>query len=191
MEAVKVGFALCGSFCTFDPALVQMRNLAEQGYDIYPIMSDYAYATDTRFGKAEDFRRQIKEISGKEEIIHTIVQAEPIGPRNYLDIIVLAPCTGNTLGKLAGGVTDSSVTMAVKAHLRNQKPVLIGVSTNDALGGSAKNIGMLMNAKNIYFIPMKQDNPTGKPSSVVFDFDMLAPALYSALNKVQLQPVFI
>ncbi len=191
MEAVKVGFALCGSFCTFDPVLVQMRNLVEQGYDIYPIMSDYAYATDTRFGKAEDFRRQIKEISGKEEIIHSIVQAEPIGPRNYLDIIVLAPCTGNTLGKLAGGVTDSSVTMAVKAHLRNQKPVLIGVSTNDALGGSAKNIGLLMNAKNIYFIPMKQDNPTGKPCSVVFDFDMLAPALYSALNKVQMQPVLI
>ena len=190
MDGVKVGFALCGSFCTFDPVLIQMRNLVEKGYDVYPIMSNYAYATDTRFGTAEHFRKQITEITGK-EIIHTIEQAEPIGPRNYLDIVVVAPCTGNTVGKLANGITDTSVTMAVKAHLRNQKPVLLGVSTNDALGSSAKNIGLLMNTKNIYFIPMKQDNPTAKPRSVVFDFDLLEPALYSALNQVQLQAVLL
>lgn len=152
MEKIRVGFAMCGSFCTFSKVLPEIERLVELGYDVVPIMSEFAYATDTRFGKAEDFIAQVEEMTGK-KIIHTIDEAEPIGPKKLLDVLVIAPCTGNTLGKLACGITDSSVTMAAKAHIRNAKPVVIAVSTNDGLGASAKNIGMLQNAKYIYFVP--------------------------------------
>lgn len=155
-----IGFAMCGSFCTFKKAIDALYELSLMGADIIPIMSEISYLTDTRFGKAEDFRNEITSITGN-DIIHTIKGAEPIGPQKLLDILVVLPCTGNTLAKLAGGVADSSVTMAVKAHLRNSRPVVIAVSTNDALGTAAKNIGALMNTKHIYFLPLKQDKGTG------------------------------
>jgi len=188
MANEKIGFALTGSFCTFEKALKQMEQLARLGYDLYPIMSEISYSTDTRFGKAADFRKRMEETAGK-QIIHTIAQAEPIGPKALLDLVVVAPCTGNTLAKLAWGVTDTPVTMAVKAHLRNRRPVLVGVSTNDALGAAAKNIGMLLNARGIYFIPMGQDAPADKPASVVAHFDLLPKAVEAALKGTQLQPV--
>lgn len=190
MAAVKVGFALCGSFCTFASVIPQMEALVKEGYDVYPIMSGFAYSTDTRFGTSKDFNEQIEAICGH-SIMHTIQEVEPIGPKGMLDIVVVAPCTGNTLGKLANGITDTSVTMAVKAHLRNQKPVLLAVSTNDALTGSAKNIGMLMQAKNVYFLPMKQDAPHSKPASIVADFTTIVPAVQQALLGKQIQPVLL
>lgn len=190
MEAIRLGFALCGSFCTFAKVVPQIEMLKELHYDIIPIMSEISYNTDTRFGKAENWKNKIQEITGK-EIIHTIAQAEPVGPKALLDILVVAPCTGNTIGKLANGITDSSVTMAVKAHLRNQRPVLLAVSTNDALGASAKNIGLLLNQKNIYFVPMKQDDPTKKPQSIVADFTQIPPAIEFALKGIQMQPVLV
>ncbi len=184
----RIGFAMCGSFCTFKKAVKALEALANTGADIVPIMSDAAYSTDTRFGKAEEFCNKIRTLTGN-EIIHTVKEAEPIGPKNLLDILVVIPCTGNTLAKLALGIADSSVTMAVKAHLRNQKPVVIAVSTNDALGTAAKNIGTLMNSKNMYFLPLRQDDSEKKPNSVVADFDKLNAALSLALEHKQLQPV--
>ncbi len=180
---------MTGSFCTFEKALNAMQELVELGYEIYPIMSDMAYTTDTRFGKAADIVQKLEGISGH-GVIHTIAGAEPIGPQNLLDLVVVAPCTGNTLGKLALGITDTPVTMAVKAHLRNQKPVLIGVSTNDALSGAAKNIGLLLNAKNVFFVPMSQDDPQNKTTSLVAHFDQLTQAVLEALEGRQLQPIF-
>ena len=157
MQKETVGFAMCGSFCTFKKVIPQMKKLANEGYRVIPIMSHTAYTTDTRFGKSRDFNEEIEQICG-EKIIYTISGAEPIGPKELLDVLVIAPCTGNTLGKLANGISDTSVTLATKAHLRNQRPVIIAVSTNDALGTSARNIGTLMNSKYIYFVPMRQDD---------------------------------
>ena len=159
-ENKTIGFAMCGSFCTFKRAVAAMEKLKSTGADVVPIMSGISYSTDTRFGKAEDFINQIKEITGR-EIIHTVKEAEPIGPKKMLDMLIVLPCTGNTLAKLAAGIADTSVTMAAKAHLRNQKPVLIAVSTNDGLGGAAKNIGSLLNSKNVYFLPFSQDETGG------------------------------
>ena len=154
MEKIRVGFAMCGSFCTFSKVLPEIERLVELGYDVVPIMSEFAYATDTRFGKAEDFIAQVEEMTGK-KIIHTIDEAEPIGPKKLLDVLVIAPCTGNTLGKLACGITDSSVTMAAKAHIRNAKPVVIAVSTNDGLGASAKIAPAIQMAlKNVQIQPV-------------------------------------
>ena len=186
-EKIRLGFAVCGSFCTFKRVLEELEKLAKE-YDITPIMSSGAAFTDTRFGKAEDLRRRITEICGKEPIT-TIAGAEPIGPQALLDVLVIEPCTGNTLGKLANGITDTAVTMAAKAHLRNGRPVVLAVSTNDALGASARNIGTLMNAKNIYFVPMRQDAPQGKPASVVANFAKTGAAIKAALEGKQVQPV--
>lgn len=183
----RLGFALCGSFCTFKKVLAEMEKLSEK-YEIIPIMSPGAASIDSRFGKAEDFIRRITEICGKEPIT-TIAGAEPIGPKALLDVLLIEPCTGNTLGKLANGITDTSVTMAAKAHLRNQRPLVIAVSTNDALGASAQNIGKLMNAKNVFFVPMGQDNPAEKPASVVAHFEKSEEAIESALLGKQLQPM--
>lgn len=185
-----VGFALTGSFCTFAETMPIVEALVAEGYDVVPVMSETAYNTDTRFGKAADFARQLELICGH-PVIHTIAGAEPIGPKKMLDLILVAPCTGNTLAKLAVGIADTCVTMAVKSHLRNQRPVLLGVSTNDALGGASKNIGSLLNYKNIYFIPMRQDDPEGKPRSVVADFSKTLAAVEHALNHKQLQPVYL
>lgn len=183
-----IGFAMCGSFCTFKKALSAMEALKATGADIVPIMSGISYSTDTRFGKAGDFISKIKEITGN-DIIHTVKEAEPIGPKNLLDMLVVLPCTGNSLAKLSAGIADTSVTMAVKAHLRNQKPVLIAVSTNDGLGTAAKNIGSLLNCKNIYFIPFNQDDYIQKPTSLVADFTKLIHAAEAAFEGRQLQPI--
>ena len=190
MTEIKAGFALCGSFCTFSKVIPQMKSLKEKGVEIYPIMSEIAYQTDTRFGKSEDFIREIEEICSR-KIISTVKDAEPIGPKKLFDILIIAPCTGNTLAKLSSGIADTSVTLGTKAHLRNGRPVLIGVSTNDALGNAAKNIGNLMNYKNIFFIPMRQDDPDGKPNSIVADFTQIYPSIIKALDREQLQPVLI
>ncbi len=188
MSEIKAGFAMCGSFCTFSKVIPQMRVLTDKGVDVYPIMSETSFSTDTRFGKAADFIKEIEEICSK-KIIHTVKDAEPIGPKKMFDILIIAPATGNTISKLANGIADTCVTLAAKAHLRNARPVLIGVSTNDALSNNAKNIGKLMNYKNVYFIPMSQDDPDGKPTSVVADFSKTYQAMLSALGEKQLQPV--
>lgn len=190
MDKLNIGFALTGSFCTFAKTLELMETLACEGHNLIPIMSQHARTIDTRFGKANDIVARVEEICGK-NIIDTIDKAEPIGPKNLLDILVIAPCTGNTLGKMANGITDTSVTMAAKSTLRNQRPVLIGVSTNDALGASSKNIGTLQNTKNIYFIPMKQDDPKQKPCSMVADFTKTLDAIEGAIIGKQIQPVML
>ena len=191
MSKETVGFALCGSFCTFKKVIPQMKKLVDEGYKVIPIMSPTAYSTDTRFGKAQDFNKEIEEICN-EKIIYTISGAEPIGPKELLDILVIAPCTGNTLGKLSNGISDTSVTLATKAHLRNQRPVIIAVSTNDALGTSARNIGTLMNSKYIYFVPMRQDDHINKPNSIVADFNYIPDTVKEVLatNK-QPQPILL
>lgn len=190
MEKIKIGFALTGSFCTFSDVLPVVKTLVETGYDVTPIFSEFSYATDTRFGRAADFVREF-EMLCDHEAIHTIVDAEPIGPKKLFDVVVIAPCTGNTLAKLNNGITDTCVTMAAKAHLRNQRPLVVAVSTNDALGNSAKNIGGLLNCKNIYFVPMKQDNPSGKPRSIVADFSRIPQAIEHALAGTQIQPIYL
>lgn len=190
MNKVKVGYALTGSFCTFEKSLEQMSLLASSGMEILPIMSYNAFSIDTRFGKAEDYRRKIEEISGK-KIISTIEAAEPIGPKKLTDILVVLPCTGNTLAKLANGIYDTPVTLAVKSHIRNQRPVVIGVSSNDSLRTSAKNIGTLLNSKHYYFIPMRQDDHEKKPFSVVCDFSKTMETIEAALYGKQLQPILI
>ena len=184
----KIAFALTGSFCTFAKTIEQMELLVKSGAEIIPIMSANAYSTDTRFGKAGEFHEQIKQICGR-EIIHTIEGAEPIGPKKMADVMLVAPCTGNTLAKLANSITDTPVTMAVKSHIRNSRPVILCVATNDALAGSAKNIGKLMNNKYYYFVPLKQDDYEQKPTSVVADFDLISDTIIHALNGEQLQPV--
>lgn len=191
MSINTVGFALCGSFCTFKKVIPQMKKLVDNGHTVIPIMSRVAYTTDTRFGKAKDF---IDEITGicREDIIHTISEAEPIGPKQLLDVLIIAPCTGNTLGKLANGISDTPVTLAAKAHLRNRRPVIIAVSTNDALGTSARNIGFLMNSKNIFFVPMEQDDYINKSNSVVADFRYIPDTVREVLSTgTQPQPVFL
>ena len=190
MNKIKLGFALTGSFCTFEQNLRLMEELANDNYDILPIMSFNASNLDTRFGKAKDFRDRIEDIC-KKKIICSIEEAEPIGPKKMTDIMLVSPCTGNTLSKLAYSITDTPVTMAVKSHLRNNLPVVIGVSTNDALAGSAKNIGILSNLRNYYFVPLRQDNSKGKPNSLVARFDMTKQSLECALNNVQLEPVVL
>lgn len=189
MSQITVGFAMCGSFCTFHKVIPEIENLVQKGYRVLPILSQTAYSTDTRFGKAADFNEKIEQITGN-PIIHTVFAAEPIGPKKLLDALIIAPATGNTLAKLANGITDTPVTLACKAHLRNERPVLLAVSTNDALGTAAKNIGMLQNAKHIYFVPMRQDDTKNKPNSVVADFTKISDALASALQERQLQPVY-
>lgn len=188
MRELTLGFALCGSFCTFEKAFDQMRRVAAAGYQLVPIMSFNAYETDTRFGRAADFVWEAEDVCGR-KVIHTIAGAEPLGPKRMIDALVIAPCTGNTLAKLANGITDTPVTMAAKSCLRIGLPVILCAATNDALAASAQNIGRLMNTRNIYFVPLRQDDPEQKPSSAVADFDRLLPAVEAALKGRQLQPV--
>ncbi len=188
MNNTKIGFALCGSFCTFSQVIPQIEALVNKGACVIPIMSGTAYSTDTRFGNAEDFVNRIEKICGQ-KIIHTIASAEPIGPKKLLDILLIAPCTGNTMTKLALGISDTPVTLAAKAHLRNGRPIVIAAATNDGLGASAKNIGLLMNTKNIYFVPMREDDPIGKPRSLVADFSKIQDTVAAALLDIQLQPI--
>lgn len=187
---IKVGFAITGSFCTFKKIIPEIQKLVDEGAEVFPIMSEASYTTDTRFGSALSFIEQIESMTGK-KIIRTIKDAEPIGPKGFLDVIVIAPCTGNTTAKLANAITDTPVTMAVKAHLRNSKPVIIAISTNDGLGANAKNIGVLLNTKNIYFVPLRQDNPKDKPNSLVADMDMIFPTIIESLAGKQIQPVIL
>ena len=184
---ISIGFVLTGSFCTFDRAIKQLSLLAENN-DVTAVMSEHAYNMDTKFGSSADFINKIEKITGK-KIIHTIQDAEPIGPKKMFDIIIVEPCSGNTLAKLALGIVDTACLMAVKSHLRNSRPVLLAVSTNDALGNAAKNIGTLLNYKNIYFVPMGQDNFISKPRSVVADFNYTEAAMNAALDGVQIQPI--
>ena len=188
LSGLKIGFGMCGSFCTFEKAFQAAETLSRTGADIIPIMSFNASNISTRFGTAEQNRTKLKTICGH-DIIDSIEAAEPIGPKKLLDILVVAPCTANTLAKLALGITDTPVTMAVKSHLRNSKPVVIAVSTNDALAVCAKNIGMLQNYKNYYFVPYSQDNFQSKPNSIVADFSKISETIEAAIEGRQLQPI--
>ncbi len=189
-ESVKLGFAFTGSFCTMRVVTDTLRSVKENGYDIFPIMSETVYSTDTRFGKCKDFIDEIEEITHR-KIISTVTEAEPIGPRKLIDALVIAPCTGNTLAKIALGINDGCVPLAAKATLRNNRPVIIAPSTNDALGANAKNIGLLLNTENIFFVPFGQDDPLGKNNSLVAKWDMVIPAIEEALNYKQIQPVIM
>ena len=184
---MNIGFAICGSFCTFHQVFPVMEELAKS-YTIIPIFSHTSYTTDTRFGTAQSHIQRAAQICGTDPIF-TIAQAEPIGPKKLLDALVVAPCTGNTLAKLAHGIADGPVTMAVKSHLRNARPVVIAVSTNDALGAAAENIGRLLARKHFYFVPFRQDDPAQKPASMVADFDAIPKTLALAVQGVQQQPV--
>lgn len=186
----KIGFAMTGSFCTFNTVLTEIEKLAQTGCSIIPIMSETAFSTDTRFGTADSMNNRLKSITGN-DIIHTIAAAEPIGPKKLLDLLIIMPCTGNTLAKLSTGIADTAVTLAAKAHLRNQKPILIAVSTNDGLANAAKNIGILQNSKHCYFIPYRQDDFVAKQNSLVADFSTLIPAAEAALSGIQLQPMLV
>lgn len=181
---------LTGSFCTFNKTIEQMENIKNQEADIVPIMSYNSYELDTKFGKAKDFIDKIENITGK-KIIHTIQDAEPIGPKHLTDIMIIAPCSGNTIAKLANGITDSPALMAAKSHLRNNNPLVIAISTNDGLSGSAENIGKLLNRNNYYFVPFRQDNPITKPRSLVFDPNSIVRTLELALDNEQIQPILL
>jgi dipicolinate synthase subunit B len=185
----EIGFAMTGSYCTFDQVIPQIRKLKDLGAQIHPIVSENVSKTDTRFMKAEELYDKLQCITGR-EIIDTIVKAEPIGPNSLLDLLIVAPCTGNTVSKIALGITDTPVVMAVKSHLRNQKPVLLAIATNDALGASAKNIGALMNTQNIFFVPMSQDNYLKKQTSMVAEMDIIPKAASLALEGKQIQPIY-
>lgn len=186
---MNIGFAVCGSFCTFNQIFPVMEELGRK-HDVTPIFSYNAYTTDTRFGLASDHIKKATEICGRQPI-HTIAQAEPIGPKKLLDILVVAPCTGNTLAKLAHSIADTPVTMAVKSHLRNGRPVLIAISTNDALGGAAENIGKLLGRKHYYFVPFSQDDPKTKSTSMIADFSKIDAAVEAASKSIQLQPMIL
>ena len=186
----RIGFVLTGSFCTFKHTIPQIKKIVEEGGIVIPIMSRNAYNMDTKFGTAQEFIKEIEEITNK-EIIHTIQGAEPIGPKGLTDILIIAPATGNTIGKLANGITDDVGTMATISHLRNNNPVVIAISTNDGLAGSAENIGKLLNRNNYFFVPFRQDNPITKPRSLVFDPKYIIPTLEKALEKEQVQPILI
>lgn len=190
MQNITLGYAMTGSFCTIAQSLKALKALSEYDIKIKPIMSQIVYTTDTRFGKAKELIEEVEDIC-KDKIIHDVVGAEPIGPKNLLDILVVAPATGNTLAKNALGITDTAVTMAIKAHLRNNKPVVFGIATNDALGASAKNIGLLHNTKNIFLVPYKQDDPHSKNNSLVCDFSLIPKTVEQALKGIQIQPVII
>ena len=190
MEQVTVGFALCGSFCTLTKAVEALEQVAARYCSVWPIMSEITACTDTRFGAAREFRKKVEEICGR-SIISTVAEAEPIGPKKLLDVLVICPCTGNTLAKLAHGVTDGAVTMAAKAHLRNGRPLVIAPSTNDGLSGAAPNIGMLLGRKQVYFVPFGQDDCHGKPTSLVADFTQVADTVEAALAGKQRQPLLL
>lgn len=190
LNNIKIGFALTGSFCTFKKAIPKMKELIKKGADILPIMSYNSYKLDTKFGKAVEFIKEIEIITGK-KIIHTIQDAEPIGPKKLTDVMVIAPCSGNTMAKLALDIIDTPVTMAAKSHLRNDRPLVIAPSTNNGLSGNAENIGKLLNRKNYYFVPFRQDNPITKPRSIVFEEEYLIKTIEYALEGRQISPILL
>ena len=185
-----IGFAMCGSYCTHAAALGQLRALLESGYEVQPIISENVFSTDTRFGRAQDLCEQLRSLCGR-EVIHSIVDAEPLGPSRPLDMLIICPCTGNTLAKLADGITDTAVTMAAKAHLRSDRPLIIALASNDALSANLKNIATLLSRKHVYFVPLSQDDPQKKPHSLVADFSLLLPTIQSAKSGVQYRRLFL
>jgi dipicolinate synthase subunit B len=190
LQNVKILFALSGSYCVFDQVIPQVEALVREGAEIYPLMSETAAVTDTRYGKAQDFIDKLTAITGR-PVIKSIVDTEPLGVVYPVDLAIISPCTGNTLSKLASGATDSSVLMAAKGIFRNHKPVVIGIATNDGLGISAKNLGTLLSTKNVYFIPFGQDNYKSKPDSLVARFELTLPTVVEALKGNQLQPMLV
>lgn len=190
LEGKNIGFVLTGSFCTFSKTIEQIKKIKDENANIIPIMSFNAYNMDTKFGKAKEIIEQIEEICSN-KIIHTIQDAEPIGPKKMTDIMIVAPASGNTIAKLANDIIDTPATMAVKSHLRNNLPVVIAPSTNNALGANAENIGKLLNRANYYFVPFKQDNPITKPRSAVFDPSYIVRTLEHALDREQITPILL
>lgn len=188
LQGKKIGVAFTGSFCTYERVFIELKNLVQEGAQVQTIFSNAAKSIDSRFGNAEDFVKEAEKITGIAPML-TIAQAEPIGPKGLLDLLVILPCTGNTIAKLANGITDTPVLMAAKAHLRNEKPLLLSISTNDALGMNMKNIGLLLNAKHVYFVPFGQDNAEKKPNSMIAHTELLVPAAKAALEGKQYQPV--
>jgi len=188
LKGKHIGVAFTGSFCTYEKVFAELQKLTEEGAVVQTIFSNASQTLDSRFGKSDDFMQKAEELTGIKPML-TIPEAEPVGPKSLLDILVIFPCTGNTIAKLANGITDTPVLMAAKAHLRNNKPLLISISTNDALGMNMKNIGLLLNAKNIYFIPFGQDSPEKKPNSMIAHTELLLPSLEAALEGKQIQPV--
>ena len=187
METLRLGLALTGSYCTYDKALAALETLARR-YDMTALMSENAYATDTRFGEAAAYIRRLEELTGK-PVLHTVAETEPVGPKELFDVLAVAPCTGNTAAKLAAGITDTAVTMAVKSQLRSGKPVVLAFGSNDGLGVSARNIGELLNRKNIYFVPMYQDDPVKKPRSLASDYARLEETILAAREGRQIEPI--
>lgn len=188
LQGKKIGVAFTGSFCTYERVFIELKNLVQEGAQVQTIFSNAAQSIDSRFGNAEDFVKEAEKITGIAPML-TIAQAEPIGPKGLLDLLVILPCTGNTIAKLANGITDTPVLMAAKAHLRNERPLLLSISTNDALGMNMKNIGLLLNAKHVYFVPFGQDNAKKKPNSMIAHTELLVPAAKAALEGKQYQPV--
>ena len=188
LQGKKIGVAFTGSFCTYERVFIELKNLVQEGAQVQTIFSNAVQSIDSRFGNAEDFVKEAEKITGIAPML-TIAQAEPIGPKGLLDLLVILPCTGNTIAKLANGITDSPVLMAAKAHLRNERPLLLSISTNDALGMNMKNIGLLLNAKHVYFVPFGQDNAEKKPNSMIAHTELLVPAAKAALEGKQYQPV--
>lgn len=187
---MKIGYCFTGSFCTFERSFRTLSVLVGDGYDVVPIMSENAYYTDTRFQRAEEFSARVEELCGR-KIIHTVVDAEPLGPRSPLDALVVAPCTGNTLAKVANGITDTAATMAIKAHLRADRPLIIALATNDALSRNLANIATMLSHKAVFFVPMLQDSPRGKPHSLVAELEMIPTAIEHAVLGEQLRPIFL
>ena len=185
-----IGYAMCGSFCTHQSSLLQLESLVSRGIEVMPVMSEIVYSTSTRFGEATELVRRVEELCGR-KVIHSIVDAEPLGPKIALEAMIICPCTGNTLAKLAAGITDTAVCMAAKAHLRGDRPLVITLASNDALSANMKNIAALLNRKCVYFVPMRQDDPEKKPHSLVADFSLLTPTLEAALEGKQYRKVFI
>ena len=190
LNGIKIGFVLTGSFCTFKKTIPKIKELINQGAQVLPIMSYNSYELDTKFGKAKDFISQIESITNK-KIIHTITEAEPIGPKKLTDIMIIAPCSGNTMAKLACDIIDTPAVMAAKSHLRNGNPLVIAPSTNNGLSGNAENIGKLLNRQNYYFVPFKQDNPITKPRSIVFDSEYIIKTIKFALDGEQISPILL
>ena len=187
---MKIGYCFTGSFCTFARSFLALRALVAAGHEVIPIMSENAYYTDTRFQKAEEFSTRVETLCGK-SVIHTVVDAEPLGPKTPLELLVVAPCTGNTLAKVVNGITDTAATMTIKAHLRSDRPTLIALASNDAMSQNLSNIGAMMNRKSVYFVPMLQDDPIKKPHSLVAEFELIPKAVDALMRGEQLRPVFL
>lgn len=187
-EKLKIGFALTGSFCTFSSVIPQIEKIVSSGIEVVPIMSEKAYSTDTRFGTSAEFISKLERITGH-SVLHLQTEVEPIGPQKMIDALVIAPCSGTTAAKIANAISDSTVSLAAKSTLRNSFPVVIAISTNDGLASSAKNIGLLLNTRGIYFVPYRQDNPAKKPRSLVADMNLILPTLSAAMAGRQMQPI--